>query len=411
MPMSALSRRGQQLIDSPPFSPYIREHFERKELSWDATRRTDGYIALCIAENKRMSELLIENLDRYRDVPPDVLGYDAAIGNLEFRKNLAAFMSRSFLGCNVDAEQLAVLAGVGSVLETLFYVIADPGDGVLVPTPSYAGFWADLEVRDRLSIVPVPCSSKDGFSLTPALLDEALLNAKVPVKALLFTTPDNPLGRVYTRREIESVLDWAARRGLHVVVDEIYALSVFGDCPFVSAASLGPELGQNVHVVWGFSKDFGASGLRCGVLISGSEEVLAGVDGLAYWSTCSGYTQYLLSQLVSDRKVVDDYVERMRANLKAAYGRVSEQLDAVGIVHIPAEAGFFLICDLRTHLDAPTWEAERRLWSRILNDANVNLTPGEACRIGEPGFFRLCYVSESEEAVHVAIERIGKLLV
>ncbi len=408
--MPLLSRRGQQLIDAPPRPRYLFEHFVRADRSWDPELRPDGYISLCLAENKRMADRLIDCLDRYRDVPGDVLGYDDMIGNLEFRRNLAAFMSRSFLGRDIDADHIAILAGAGSVLEILFYVIANPGEGVLIPTPSYAGFWPDLEVRDGLTIVPVACRSRDNFRLTPALLDEAMASAKVPVKALLLTTPENPLGRVYTRDELRMILEWSEDNGLHAVFDEIYALSVFGERPFVSVASLRPQLGDRAHIVWGFSKDFGASGLRCGVLISGSDDTLRAVRELAYWSGCSGHTQYLLSRLVSDRDAVDDYIGRIRAGLKEAYDRVTQHLDALAIAYLPAEAGFFLICDLRAHLAAPTWEAERRLWHRILDEANVNLTPGEACRIAEPGFFRLCYAAEPEAAVQVAIERLGRVL-
>ncbi len=409
-PPHRFSRRGRRLIDASPRPCYLSEHFARAHQSWHPELRPDGYVSLCIAENKRMADRLVECLDAYRQVPSSVLGYDDMIGNLEFRRNLAAFMSRSFLGRDIDAERIVVLAGAGSVLEILFYVIADAGDGVLVPTPSYAGFWPDLELRDGLTIVPVQCRSNDDFRLTPALLDEAMASAKVPVRALLFTTPDNPLGRVYTREELLEILEWAEGRDLQVVFDEIYALSVFGDRAFVSAASLRQDLSERVHIVWAFSKDFGASGLRCGVLISDNDDVLRAVNELAYWSVCSGYTQYLLSQLVADREVVDDYIMRMQDDLKHVYERVTQRLEAMAIAYLPAEAGFFLICDLREHLDAPTWNAERRLWRRILDEANINLTPGEACRIAEPGFFRMCYAAESEAAVQVAIERLGRVL-
>ena len=65
---------------------------------------------------------------------------------------------------------------------------------------------------------------------------------------------------------------------------------------------------------------------------------------------------------------------------------------------MPADAGFFVVCDLRRFLTAPTFEAEHALWRRILDDANVNITPGAACRIVEPGFFRLCYAAVPGEA-------------
>ena len=178
----------------------------------------------------------------------------------------------------------------------------------------------------------------------------------------------------------------------------------------MSVASLRPHLGDGVHVVWAFSKDFGASGLRCGVLVSENRAVIEAVGGLAYWSACSGHTQHLLSELVADEAAVDAHVAGMQHKLGQAYRRATGALDAVGVAYLPAEAALFLICDLRAYLDAPTWEAERALWRRILEEANVNLTPGEACRISEPGFFRLCYASESSEAVQNAIERLGRVL-
>ena len=169
-------------------------------------------------------------------------------------------MGRMFLGRRFAPEQIAVLAGAGTVLENLFYALADPGDAILVPTPSYAGFWVDLETRADLNIVPVPCSSSDGFRLTTERLDAALAGAERPVKALLFTNPDNPLGRIASAEDIGRIVDWAEARNIHVVFDEIYALSVFGETPFTSVAALRPSLGDHVHIVWAFSKDFGASG-------------------------------------------------------------------------------------------------------------------------------------------------------
>ena len=407
--MPKLSHRGQMLIDSPPMPTYIADHFARAGRSWDRERHPDGYIGLCIAENKLHNDALIAQMARH-EAPARVLGYDAMSGNLEFRQRLATFMGRSFLGRTFDAEQLVVLAGAGSVLEMLCYAICDPGDAVLIPTPSYAGFWADLETRDELNIVTADCLSDDKFQLTPARLDAAVEAADHPIKALLFTTPNNPLGRVYTRDEVLEILAWAEQRGIHLIVDEIYALSVFGDREFVSVASLRPQLGDGVHVVWAFSKDFGASGLRCGVLISENRSVLDAVGGLAYWSACSGHTQHLLSELIAEEAVVDEYIDTMQAKLRHAYQQTTKALDTAGITYLPADAAFFLICDLRSCLEAPSWEAERGLWRRILEAANVNLTPGEACRINEPGFFRLCYAAESGAAVQEAIVRLGQLL-
>jgi aspartate/methionine/tyrosine aminotransferase len=279
-----------------------------------------------------------------------------------------------------------------------------------VPTPSYAGFWADLETRDELTIVPVDCFSAEGFRLTREYLDAALAGADRPVTALLFTSPNNPLGRVYRAEEIEEILAWAEEKEIHVVFDEIFALSVFGDSRFVGAASLRPSLGEMTHIVWAFSKDFAMSGLRAGVLLTENESVLNVVDGLAYWACCSGDTQQLLRQMIADDEWVDAFVVENGRRLADAYARVTAALDAVGVPHYPAEAGFFLMCDMRPFLADVSWEAEDALWRSFLETANVNLTPGAACHINEPGFMRLCFAGEPTDAVVAGVQRFDRVL-
>ena len=405
-----LSKRGRLLVDTPPFPEYLHEHFERAGDRWDPVSNPDGYVSMCIAENKLTWDLLEPRMAECREVTQRAVGYDAMIGSLPFREELARFMGRTFLGREVSPGQLAVLAGAGSVLEALFYAICDPGDGVLIPTPSYSGFWADLETRDQLTIVPVHCTSDEGFRLTRQGLDAAVASAERPLRALLFTTPSNPLGWVYDAGEIRDILQWAEDRDIHVVFDEIYALSVYGDSPFVSAASLRASLGEKAHLVWAFSKDFGMSGLRCGVLLSENEAVLNAVDGLAYWACCSGDTQQLLEQMIADDTWVDAYLAENRSRLGEAYTRATAALEAIDVPYFPAEAGFFVVCDMRRFMTEVSWAAEDALWRSLLETANINLTPGAACHIGEPGFMRLCFASEPTDAVVAGIERMGYVL-
>ncbi len=399
--MPRLSSRGQALVDRSPLPEYLQEHFARSN--------DPRYVPLCIAENKLVLDELLAKMAECRDVPASVLGYDRMRGSDAFRAALADFMAKKFLGRRFSPESLIVLAGAGTVLETLFYVIADPGDAVLVPTPSYAGFWLDLETRDELGIVPVHTSSEDDFRLTPELLDQALASTTRKVRALLFTSPDNPLGRVYTAEEVQRVMRWAERAGIHLVMDEIYALSVYGSREFVSAASFGP-LGDAVHIVWAFSKDFAASGLRAGVLVSENAEVLRAVDELAYWGCCSGDAQYLLTQMISDDAWVDAFVRTNQGRLGEASRRVTRALDDLGLPYVQPEAGFFLLVDLRRYLEEPSFAAEHRLFRRLLEEANINLTPGAACRVAEPGFMRLCFASVTMDGVTAAIARMGRVL-
>jgi aspartate/methionine/tyrosine aminotransferase len=410
MSPSSLSTRGRRLLQSALSPEYFLAHFERSAAPYDANARPHGYIPFCVAENALVFDVLASKMAECRNVTAPWLGYQSMTGAPEFKEKLARFMSRKILGREISPDHVAALAGAGSVLEILFHAIADEGDAVLVPTPSYAGFWLDLETRDEISIVPVHTRSDEGFRLTPEKLEEAVAASTRPVRALLFTTPNNPLGTVYEPGELDGILRLCERLGIHVVFDEIYALSVYGKTPFRSVATLRPSLGDHVHIVWAFSKDFAASGLRCGTLVTENRDVMAAVDALSYWACVSGDTQFMLGEMISDHAWVDFYVTTMQERLGDAYRSITSCLDAARIPYLPAEAGFFLLIDLRRYLSEPTWAAEDALWRLLLEEANVNLTPGSACRIGEPGFMRLCFAGVSLETGAQGIERMARVL-
>jgi aspartate/methionine/tyrosine aminotransferase len=387
---------------------YIEHHFDR--VGRNDPGDPDRYIGLAIAENKLVWDLLEPQINRPRNVPARAAGYDDMIGSEPFRTTLAAFASEHVWGRNVDASEVITLAGAGSVLEMLFHALGDPGDGVLVPTPSYAGFWMDIETRVDMSVVPVHSRADSGFALTVDDLQAAYDAADVPVRVLLLTNPVNPTGRILANDEIRDAIAWARSVGIHVVINEIYALSVHGSTPFVPAGSLIDDIGDDVHFVWAFSKDFAMSGFRCGVLTSLNENVRAAVSALAYWACVSGDTQHLLDTMLQDSEWVARYLTGMRARLRESYARTTSALTKTNIPFLRADAGLFLLCDFRQFLSEPTWGAEDALWQRILDDTNVNLTPGSACHIAEPGFLRLCFAQEPPDVVEAAIARIARTL-
>ncbi len=404
--MSSLSSRGLALLGGS-MPTYLLEHFERSQRPFGPDA-PDGYLGLCVAENALVWDLLEPRVREARAVPAARFAYDDMRGCFDFRAALAELFSARLAERPIDPDHIAVLAGAGSVLETVFYALGDPGDGVLVPTPSYAGFWMDLEVRDALRIIPVHGASEDDFRVGPEHYEGALARADRPVRALLLTNPDNPRGTVMSKAELEAILVWAESRGLHVILDEVYAFSVFGIQPHSSVLALRPKLGPSVHVVWAFSKDFAASGLRCGVLVTENEELMRAVDGLAYWSCVSGDTQFLLSELLRDGRWLDRYLLEMPARLGSSYRAVAQRLDAMGVPYTSASAGFFLLADLRAFLkDGDDGDG---LWRRLLDDANLNFTPGSACRIHEPGFMRICHAAVSSAEAKVAMDRLERTL-
>jgi 1-aminocyclopropane-1-carboxylate synthase len=386
---------------------YLTEHFAR---AVDVDPADPGrYIGLAIAENKLVWDLLEPKINTNRNVPEFAAGYDTMVGSERFRSIVAGFGSRHLWRRTVGADEVVTLAGGGSILETLFYVIGDPGDGVVLPTPSYAGFWMDIETRDQMRVVPAHMSPDDDFRLDADVLDRAYQEADVPIKALLLTNPSNPTGRILTNDEIRDAVAWARSVEIHVVINEIYALSAHGDTPVVPASILIDDVGDDLHFVWAVSKDFAMSGFRCGVMTTTNTDVRAAMAELAYWSIVSGDTQHLLGSMLADEDWVSSYLAEMRSRLGRSYAATTGALERAGIPYIAGHAGLFLLLDMRGFLAEPTWDAEGALWRTILEGANVNLTPGAACRVGVPGFLRVCFAQEPPEVVERAIERIGSV--
>ncbi|MEN8040001.1 MAG: aminotransferase class I/II-fold pyridoxal phosphate-dependent enzyme [Actinomycetota bacterium] len=403
-----LSLRGHQLLADSPIPEYIREHLVR---SGDAAPDDpDRYVCLSIAQNLLMWDVLDEHLNDIREVQPASIAYDDQLGSLVLRQQIAEFGSSHIWNRTVSADNVAVLAGAGAVLELLFYVLADAGDGILVPTPSYAFYWTDIETRKDLTVIPVHTSSQDGFRLTPDLLEEAATSAEVPIKALLLTNPDNPTGRLMPSEDLAACIEWARSRGIHTVVNGVYSLTTRETRRLTPVSSVVDDMGSDIHEIWAFSKDFAMSGLRAGVLVTQNKDALAAIAEIAHWSVVSGDTQHLLTRMLSDRDWVGRYLAEMRKRLTTSYVVTTAALDAAGIPYLNGDAGLFVLADIRPFMTAATWEEEHRIWRRILDKANVNVTPGSACHIVEPGFVRICFATEPPDVVASAISRIADVL-
>jgi aspartate/methionine/tyrosine aminotransferase len=197
---------------------------------------------------------------------------------------------------------------------------------------------------------------------------------------------------------------------LHLVTDELYSLSIHGvgAPPFVS---LGHRpLDDREHVIWGLSKDFAMSGLRVGVVDTGSDAVRDAMRAAAFWASISTHTQAVLSAVLEDDSWIDEFITINRMRLAESYRITSTALERAGVPHQSSDAGFFTMVDLRSQLAEPTWEGEAELWRRMIDDFNVNLTPGSACRTAEPGWFRLCFAAVPADVLAVGMGRIAALV-
>ena len=331
----------------------------------------------------------------------------------------------------ISADQLCISAGCGAILDNLFMCITEPGDAVLIPAPYYPAFDNDLRVRN--GAVAVPVCGDDAVSLpTPTQLDEAVEKARADgraVKAILLTNPSNPLGVIYGEDSLMDAIIWGLANDMHVVVDEVYASSVFGTHavddlsgdtrvnPFVSVmvsetnlAAFEETAKTRLHVVYGLSKDFCASGYRVGVLRTRNEGVLRAMDNVAYFCTLPGPMQHAVADMLEDERWVDEFLAENANNLRAQHGALTAALADAGIPVVNAVAGMFAWIDLSGWMRESTWEEENRLWTLAFERAKIVMTPGRDCRHGTPGCFRLCFATVTMEALTTAVGRLKEML-
>ncbi|KAJ5625449.1 hypothetical protein N7510_001758 [Penicillium lagena] len=188
-------------------------------------------------------------------------------GTLKLRSAMAKHLNAHFRPAQaIDAEEITFAAGVTSLNEACALIFCDPGDAIMLVSPVYGAFNRDLSTRTRIHLEYISVGDADQFSPECiAALDaefEAARARGTNIKALIICNPHNPLGRCYPRETLIMLLRICASKGIHLISDEIYALSVYNryDRPsekFTSVRSIDFTDIINptqVHILYGLSK-------------------------------------------------------------------------------------------------------------------------------------------------------------
>ncbi|MBA0837432.1 hypothetical protein Goarm_009592 [Gossypium armourianum] len=332
-----------------------------------------------------------------------------------FKNELVEYMAK-IRGNKVkfDPNNLVLAAGATSANETLIFCLADPGDAILLPTPSYAG---DLKWRTGVEIVPIHCSSSNGFRISMFALEEAYERAQklnLKVKGVLITNPSNPLGTTMTKDELQSLITFAIDKDIHLISDEVFSGTVFDSPCFISImeAAMDGNLKRNtdvlsrIHIVYSLSKDLGLPGFRVGMIYSNNQTVVSAATKMSSFGLVSSQTQYLLSYMLANKKFTSNYMKRNQKRLKKRKEMLVSGLKKSGISCLKSNAGLFCWVDMRHLLCSNTFEAETDLWKKILCEVGLNISPGSSFHCSQPGWFRVCFANMNQSTLQVALRRI-----
>ncbi|KAG8062435.1 hypothetical protein GUJ93_ZPchr0003g16725 [Zizania palustris] len=315
-----------------------------------------------------------------------------------------------------DPSNIVLTAGATSANEALMFCLADHGDAFLIPTPYYPGFDRDLKWRTGAEIVPVHCTSANGFRVTRAALDDAYRRAqkrRLRVKGVLITNPSNPLGTTAPRADLEMIVEFVAARGIHLVSDEIYSGTAFGEPGFVSVLEVMAERGaaaadvsDRVHVVYSLSKDLGLPGFRVGAIYSSNAAVVSAATKMSSFGLISSQTQYLLAAMLGDKDFTRSYVAENKRRIKERHDQLVDGLREIGISCLESNAGLFCWVDMSHLMRSRSFAGEMELWKKVVFEVGLNISPGSSCHCREPGWFRVCFANMSAKTLDVAMQRL-----
>lgn len=410
-------------IDSElPIMKLLPERFHDSELN------PEGVIAMGIAENALMTPVFTEYIEKNMRLHADHFKYHltARRGHAPSTEDsLPEYINDTFHPrIPVTRQNSVVGPGVGSLIGEFCWQVCDDGEAFMITAPFYGGFQPDCQYpsRTKLVVVDVPPEidplSKEAIPYLEQTIEKFKVNGPT-IRGVILCNPHNPLGRVYPEESIVGYASLAEKYDLHLLVDEIYGNQVYPSSlvpnppPFVSTLAVDlPTLAKcdpaRIHVVAGPSKDFGASGLRIGILVSQhNPEIIKLLESATMLNAIPGPTDAIFAAAINDKEWRDWFLKESRRRVSEAYEIIVTWCNSHQIPIFPSYVGQFAVMDLAKILERfgedKTMAEKKEALTFAMLKAGVLIVPTGQDQ--SPTRYRIVFV-RPKEIIDLALRRL-----
>ena len=306
----------------------------------------------------------------------------------------------------ITADQVLVTNGGKQAVYESFATIINPGDEVILPSPYWTTYPECVKLAGGISI-EVFADETQNYLVSV----EQLEAARTPkTKALLFCSPSNPTGSVYSQEQVKAIGEWALAHGIWVVTDEIYEHLLYEGAQAPSMPVLVPELADQCIILNGVAKTYAMTGWRVGWMIAPKDVIKAATNLQSHLtSNVSNISQRAaIAALSGDLSAVHKMGEAFDRRRKL----IVKMLNEIPGVICPTPTGAFYVYPsvkgvLGKEIRGKRPQTSAELAALILDEAEVAAVPGEA--FGPSGYRRFSYALGDDDLVE-GITRVQKLL-
>ncbi len=331
--------------------------------------------------------------------------YTPAPGLIELRDAIARRYQQAY-GLTCKAENVIVSNGAKHAIHNALTATCGPGDEVVIPTPYWSSY-SDLVQMTGASFVLVETRMEDKFKMSPAQLRAAITPR---TRLLMFNSPNNPTGMVYTRQELEALANVILNSKVAVLSDEIYENLIYDDAQATCFATLHPGLLERTITISGVSKTYAMTGWRLGWAVAPAHVVkaMSAVQSQQTSNPNSVSQHAALAALQGDQQCV----RTMRREFDTRRELVCNRLAKLpGVQFLRPDGAFYIFFRIAEHfgrvLGGRKVTDSTGFCQAALEAVQLNMVPGAA--FGAEGFVRLSYAASREQLMG-GLDRLEKFL-